>query len=453
MPPRRPRSLLPVALLAAGALLAVPAGAAAAYRPGEVVVRYAPGVDREARAAVQRATNTGSPRAFAPRSRVLKIRDGRSVREAIRSLRRRAGVLSATPNHIARASVFLPNDPGTTGVAGGWSQAQWNLLAGSGINAPDAWETLIRAGAPGGRGVTVAILDTGVAYANRGRYRRSPDLAATPFRRGYDFVGRDPYPNDENGHGTHVASTVAENADNGVALTGVAYGATIMPVRVLDADGAGDSADIARGIRFAARNGAKIINLSFEFDQAVTGTSIPDVQDALRYAQRKGALVVGSSGNGDVEGKAFSAVAHPARSSLVLSVGAVTERGCQARYSNFGSGLDITAPGGGPDAPLAGDKRCRSRGRGLPILQMTFDGSVRRFGLPGGYIGTSMAAPHVSGVAALVVASRVLGRDPSPRALEARLKATATDLGQPGPDPRYGAGLLDAARATAAPAG
>ena len=444
MPPAPTRSCLLGAVLAAGALALVPAVARAAYVPGQVVVRYAKDVDASDRASLERATGTDPVRRPARgRTRLLAIRDGASVAETVRELRGRPGVAAAAPNHIARASVFLPDDPGRTGRPGGWAQLQWNFLDGPGINAPGGWDNLIRAGAPGGRGVTVAVLDTGVAVANRGEFRRSPDLAASRLRRGYDFVDGDDRPDDENGHGTHVASTIGESTDNGVGVTGIAYGATIMPIRVLDATGAGDSVDIARGIRFAARRGAKIINLSFEFSEDVTGASIPDVLAALRYAARRGALVVGASGNASAR-----AVAYPARSALVMSVGAVTEHGCQAAYSNRGAGLDISAPGGGPDADVDDDPNCRPAGRpGRPIYQLTFDGSVRRFGLPSGYVGTSMAAPHVSAVAALVVASRVIGRDPSPRRLRSHLQATARPVGSRS---RYGAGLVDAARATAA---
>lgn len=415
---------------AQGAARMSQAGPQMAFEPGEVLVRYDDG--RESK---------------------VRTRSGETTLQAAERLRRKPGVRDANPNWIARAAQFIPNDPGRAGVAGGWQELQWNLLAENGVDAPTAWDNLIEVGRPGGAGVTVAVLDTGVAYSDRGRFRRSPDFAGTRFRRGYDFVDNDPYANDLNGHGTHVASTIAEGTNNGIALTGLAYGVTIMPVRVLDRYGFGDSAAIARGIRFAARRGAKIINLSFEFGvrgpASVRARDIPGILSALRYARRRGALIVGASGN-----ESARALAYPARAGRVLSVGATTEHGCQAEYSNRGSRLDIVAPGGGLDAQID-DPRCR-RGdvNATPtrdILQMTFTSNVRSFGLPRGYVGTSMAAPHVSATAALIVASGVLGRRPSPRRITDHLKATATDLGKAGPDARYGHGLVNAGRATAPP--
>jgi serine protease len=314
------------------------------------------------------------------------------------------------------------------------------------VNAPEAWSNMVADGAPGGRGVIVAVLDTGVAYANRGPFRRSPDFSRSEFVNGYDFVARNAFPNDRNGHGTFVAGTIAEATNNRYGLTGLAYGARIMPVRVLDSEGEGEASTIAEGVRFAAKHGARVINLSLEFSSNVTASDIPELIEALRYARRRGVVVVAAAGN-----EAHTAIAYPARAPNVVAVGATTEHGCLADYSNDGAGLTLVAPGGGADANLPGDPNCHpEQPAGRDIYQVTFSGSSPRgFGIPSGYEGTSMAAPHVSAVAALIIASGVLGRHPSPAQVIARLRATARKLGGGGDERLYGAGLVDAAAATA----
>ncbi len=343
----------------------------------------------------------------------------------------------------------VPDDPGRTGTPGGWRELQWNFLADQfGIDVEPAWARLAELGRPGGRGVKVAVLDTGVAYANHGRYRRSPDLAGTRFAKGYDFVDDDPYPDDHNGHGTHVASTIAERTNNGIGVTGIAYEATIMPVRVLDSRGEGDARVIARGVRFATRRGADVINLSLEFPGNVRAGEIRPLLRAMKAAYDRGIVLVSASGN-----EGGRTVTYPARAPQVIAVGATTAHGCLSNFSNEGAGLDLVAPGGGVDAELPGDPNCRPREPpGPDIYQMTFLGhDPGRFGLPSGYEGTSMAVPHVSGVLALVIASGVLGPQPTPAQLLQRLRSTARDLGAPGYDRRYGWGLISANAATAPP--
>jgi serine protease len=439
-------------LLAAAAALATSAAASAAptnapptYVPGEVVVGYAPSADSSAaQQAVAAAVGARAGGAAAPRVRVLHVAPGR-VRATIAKLRRTPGVAFAAPNPIAHASQLpLPNDPGLTGYPGGLAGMQWNFYGAWGVNALTAWEN-VAGRAPGGRGVRIAVLDTGVAYRDLGRFRRSPDFAGTKFVAPHDFVDRTRYAVDRNGHGTHVAGTIAEATNNALAVSGLAWGATIMPVRVLDAHGWGDAATIAKGIRYAVRHGARVINLSLEFPTNVRAAEIPDMTAALRYADRHGVVVVGSSGN---EGEAR--IAYPARTSNVISVGATTDDGCLADFSNDGFGLDIVAPGGGDDADLSNDPNCQPGHHGGDIYQMTYTDSVARFGLPSGYDGTSMAAPHVAATAALVIASGVLGARPAPSQVECRLKGTAKPLGIPGPNRVYGAGLIDAGAATSA---
>lgn len=445
--------------LAAGDASAAFNGGAPAYVPGEVVVGYKADTDRRAQAAAARSVGARSGAAPGTRARVLHVPAGR-VRATVAKLRRTPGVAYAAPNPIARASAIgpargaqtaqdalvpLPDDPGIRDYPGGLAALQWNFFDDRvGVGALEAWTNVRDAGADGGRGVRVAVLDTGVAYADVGRYRRSPDFAGTKFVAPYDFVDNRREAVDRNGHGTHVAGTIAESTNNRIGVSGLAFGATIMPVRVLDPRGYGDAATIAKGIRYAARHGAKVINMSLEFSTSVQASEIPDILAAIRYANRRGAVVVGSTGN---EGEAR--VAYPARAGIVISVGATTDAACLSDFSNDGVGMDLVAPGGGNSANLPQDANCTVGHRGRDIYQMTYKPrSISSFGLPSGYDGTSMAAPHVSATAALVIASKVLGANPTPAQIECRLKGTAKQLGIPGPNRVYGWGLVDAGAAT-----
>jgi serine protease len=426
---------------------AAPAAAAPArYVPSEIVVGYAggaKGATTASAAAASAAAASGEP----GHERVVHLAPGTSVAAALSRVRRERGVEWAEPNYLARASgTFIPDDPGRQGApAGGWQELQWNFAGPFGVRAPEAWANLIADGRPGGSGVVVAVLDTGVAYANRGPFRRSPDFGRFEFVHGYDFVNRNPFPNDRNGHGTFVAATIAEDTNNGYGLTGLAYGAKLMPVRVLDSEGEGEASTIAEGVVFAVKHGAQVINLSLEFSPGVNASDIPELISALRYAHRRGVLVVAAAGN-----EGHTAVAYPARAPYVVAVGATTEDGCLASYSNDGSGLTLVAPGGGSDADLAGDPNCHPEKTGRDVYQVTFAGSSPRdFGIPSGYEGTSMATPHVAAAAALTIASGVLGAHPTPAQLTARLRMTARQLGGGGDERLYGAGLLDAGAATA----
>jgi serine protease len=225
-----------------------------------------------------------------------------------------------------------------------------------------------------------------------------------------------------------------------------------MPVRVLDADGNGDSATIGKAIRYAVKHGAQVINLSLEFKLSVTAADIPEVISAIRFAHRHGVVVVAASGNDST-----ARLAYPAAATSVISVGATTRDRCLADYSNGGSQLDLVAPGGGDDASLSTDPDCHPL-RTLPAVhQMTFKdldsltpgANATRFGYPGTF-GTSMAAPAVSATAALVIASGVIGRHPSPEQILDRLEQTATPLGGAArPNEEFGWGLVNAGAATA----
>jgi serine protease len=447
----RARRLLLAACACAG-VAAAPSAAHAApasstYAPHQILVKYVTATPARARAATARVAGAGRPAATAPDTRLLRLAPGVSVGAALRRLRGRRDVAWAVPDYRARAAGgLIPNDRGDGAAPGDWQQLQWNFAGPFGVNAPQAWANVAADGAPGGKGVVVAVLDTGVAYATHGRFRRSPDFSRFGFVGGYDFIAHDRFPADRNGHGTFVAGTVAEATNNRYGLTGLAFATRIMPVRVLNTQGEGEASTIAQGVRYAVKHGARVINLSLEFSSNVTASDIPELIEALRFARRRGVLVVAAAGN-----EAHTAIAYPARATDVVAVGATTEHGCLADYSNDGSGLALVAPGGGADANLPGDPNCNSEGpAGRDVYQVTFTGaSPRRFGMPSGYEGTSMAAPHVAATAALIIASGVLGQRPTPAAIVARLRATARKLGGGGDEGLYGAGLVDAAAATA----
>ena len=416
-PPHRPRWRVPAA-----------AAAPADYVPGEVVVRYAKDADRgAARAGAapdrrRRAEGVRAPHARDedPRRPVGRARRVRRAPRPARGRHRRA-----EPDRARQR--LRPAGPRQRRRAGRLAAAAVELrrpderqragrLAAADRRAPPR-----RAGRRRRRARHRRRLQQQrplprprrerLPRRARVACRRSPDFRDGDFVRGYDFVDDDSRPNDENGHGTHVACTIGEGTGDNVGVTGLAYGARIMPVRVLDGLGEGDSVGISAGIRYAARRGADVINLSFEFGTQVTRAA------RSRTSSPRCATPAARARSSSAPPATAPPTASPTRRAppTSLSVGATTQHGCVAEYSNNGANLDLVAPGGGEDAAVAGDPNCRpSEPPGGNIFQMTFDGSPRRFGLPGEYMGTSMAAPHVSAAAALVIASGIIGPNPSP---------------------------------------
>jgi serine protease len=224
-----------------------------------------------------------------------------------------------------------------------------------------------------------------------------------------------------------MAGTIAQVTDNHLGAAGIAPDAAIMPIRVLSPDGSGTSAAISQGLRFAADHGANVANLSLGGE---VGTR--ELQDAVAYATGKGVTVVVSAGD-----EGAPAVNFPAAFPGAIAVGAVRFDNTRAAYSDYGPRLDLVAPGG--------DLHVDQNGDGLDdgIVQQTLQGSPSNFCFCFKE-GTSSAAAHVSGVAALVVAS---GRATTPSEVRRVLTETATDLGPPGRDDEYGAGLVQAAAA------
>ena len=276
---------------------------------------------------------------------------------------------------------------------------QWNL---KNIAIESAWD------ATKGKGVTVAVIDTGITPG--------PDLQDTAFVEGYDFVNNKIDASDDHGHGTHVAGTIAQTTNNRYGVAGVAYQAKLMPLKVLSAFGGGTTADIAEAIRFAADHGADVINMSLG-----GGGDSQLMKEAIDYAYQKGVVLVAAAGNEN-----RNASSYPARYPRVISVSALDINGERAPYSNYGAGVDIAAPGGSE----AGK-----------ILQETIDPSTGK-SVFREYQGTSMAAPHVAGVAALIKASGVTNPEKVAQILQQSSQAVTEDSLN-----YYGAGHLNAADA------
>jgi subtilisin len=279
----------------------------------------------------------------------------------------------------------------------------WGINA---IKAPDAWETsTVR-----GTGVTVAVVDTGIDYTH-------PDLVGKVVG-GYSFVRYTKNYMDDNGHGTHVAGTIAA-VDNDIGVVGVAPGASLLAVKVLDRSGSGYTSNVISGIQWSVANGAQVISMSLG-----SSSDSQALHDAVDAAYAEGVVVVAAAGN-DYGG----AVSYPAAYDSVIAVSAVDSSNNIASFSNVGPQVDLAAPG--------------------VSVYSTYKGSYAYAS------GTSMACPHVSGVAALLLATAPGGYDLDndgkwdPAEVMNKLMNTAIDLGATGQDDYYGYGQVDASKAVA----
>ncbi|MEX2659623.1 MAG: S8 family peptidase [Acidimicrobiales bacterium] len=406
---RRLTRFLSLALIGGLVPLAAPSPVAAESVPtAPLVVRFESGTSPEERAADLAARGLTVLDETPGSDHVLVQADGAFAAASVVD----DAVVEVAPLVTYRAS-GVPNDPAY--------RAQWHLPA---IDTVSAWDVTT------GTGTIVAVIDTGVAAETRGTYVQAPDLAGTRFAKGWDFVSGDAHPDDENGHGTHVAGTIAQTTNNGYGVAGVAPGTAIMPLRVLDKDGAGSDWNVAQALRFAADKGADVANLSLG---STTSSSV--MADAVAYARSKGVTIVAASGNEGV-----GTVSYPAALDGVIAVGAVRFDLTRPAYSNYGRALDLVAPGGDMSVDQNGD------GYGDGILQQTLDGTTATFCLCF-MEGTSMATPQVSAVAALLAARGAT----DPDVIESVLVASAKDLGVSGRDDHYGNGLVQAGAAVRTP--
>jgi subtilisin family serine protease len=376
---------LAAATLPAGAAEAtagpVASSAGDATEAGTLLVRFRAGASRSATAL---EVSGARVRREIPGTGFVEVSTaGRPAGVVARELAASGAVAEVEPNRIRRATA-LPNDPG---------YAAWQAPYLEGVDLPAAWDLTT-----GRDDLVVAVVDTGVDLNH-------PDLAARLVP-GIDIVNHDSVPGDDHGHGTMVAGILAAQTNNAAGVAGVTWRGRIMPVKVLDATGAGTDAGVAAGIVWAADHGAKVINLSLGGPGA---SSV--IQAAVDHALAEDAVVVAAAGN-----DATSEPEWPAAATGVVAVGATTWSDTLASFSNYGSWIDLVAPG----------VKITSTARG------------------GGYAtgsGTSFSSPIVAGVAALARAA-----DPAASAAEVtdRLSRGAKDLGVPGVDATFGAGLLDA---------
>ena len=318
----------------------------------------------------------------------------------------------AEPNYYYHIMASKPNDP--------LYKYQWHMEK---IKVRDAWDHTK------GEGVVVAVIDTGVAYKNYDRFHRVEDLENTKFVKGYNFVSKNEHPCDDHAHGTHVAGTIAQSTNNGKGVAGIAYKCKIMPLKVLAGNGYGRVSDIADAIRYAADNGAKVINMSL-------GGPFPSsvMKSACDYAYSKGVVIICAAGNSKSKNPGY-----PAGFKSCVSVSAIRFDDKLAPYTNRGKSIDIAAPGGDTTVDQNGD------GKPDGVIQNTI--KVRDPEHEGYYIfqGTSMAAPHAAGVAALVAASGVTDNKEIINILKKTARKKGLNL-----EEGYGAGIIDAGAAVKA---
>ncbi len=318
----------------------------------------------------------------------------------------RPAITATAPFTLYLPAIFRPPEPITPNDTY-YSSYQWNLRQ---IEAPMGWALNT-----GSDGVIIAVLDTGVDLTH-------PDLQGKLVA-GYDFINNDSDPSDDQGHGTHVAGIAAALSNNSRGIAGVSWGAKIMPVKVLGADGTGSMSAIASGITWAANNGADVINLSLG-----GSSSSSTLQDAVNYAYNQGVLVVAAAGNWYQKG---NPVIYPAAYPHVLAVAATGDQDEHASYSETGDYVDVAAPGGNPT-----DSNDNNPNHW--ILSTYWRG--RGYGDYLWVVGTSQATPHVAGLAALIWSvNPSLTNDQ----VEQIIEETAVDLGVPGRDDVFGYGRID----------
>jgi serine protease len=397
--------------------------------PDQVLVKFRTGVSPTQASESNRLAGTTEVRSFTRTGVTLvRVMPGQSVDSVISRYRSDPQVAYAEPNYL-RYLMAAPRVPLATTPNDPDYPFQWHYGA---VNLPSAWDVTT-----GSSLVIVAVIDTGILFNH-------PDISGVTVA-GFDFVDNDSNPQDtlpcpapdDFAHGTHVAGTVAAATNNGIGVAGVNWGGSgrtkIMPLRVFGYIGSppactATSDAIIAAIEYAADHSARVINMSFGgagFSQAE--------QDAVNYAHNVGVVLAAAAGNENTS----CSNTYPANYANVIGVAATSITNVRASYSNFGVCVDLAAPGGdgGPNDDLNGDQN--------PDWVLS---TAQVKGQPLGYYwsaGTSMATPHVAGLAALLISKGVTG----PSSVESVMKSTATNLGA-----SLGSGLINAGAALGAPA-
>lgn len=337
------------------------------FVPGEILVKFRPD-SRLAETALPLALQASVMQRIGGIDVLrLRLRPGQSVASGLQKFRSHAAVEFAEPNYRVQA-FETPNDPRFP--------HQWNLAK---IRSPQGWDL-----STGSSDVIIAVLDTGVDLDH-------PDLV-NKLVPGFNIVRNNNNPDDDNGHGTHTAGIAAAATNNGVGIAGVGYHTRIMPVKVLGSNGGGSIADVSAGINYAVSQGAKVISMSLG---GTSGSST--MQSAVNAAWNSGVLLVGAAGNGGVSQQTF-----PSAYENVVAVASSDLNDLRSISSNFGLWVDVAAPG-------------------ESITSTWNDGGYRIMS------GTSMAAPHVAGLGALLWAHLGLGTTVSQ--IRARIEQNVFPLG------------------------